>query len=374
MSAIQTTHTGSLPRPHDLIEMLARRDRGEQITGFDERLAEGVVDIARRQIDAGIAIVNDGEVGKMNYATYIKERLEGFGGQSAPEPTPLDLLDYSEFAAQRFPEFTQADGAIDRPACVGPVRHRSLDAVRKDIERLDAALVEVGTPAAFMNAASPGIIALHLENQYYATGEEYIWALAEAMKPEYDAIAAAGLILQLDCPDLSSAGWHPGQDERTVAIYIEALDHATRDIPPERMRLHLCWGNYEGPHHRDIPLADLISPVLAARPLALSFEAANPRHAHEWRVFEDRKLPDGTILVPGVIDSTTNYVEHPLLVAERIVRYARLVGAENVIAGTDCGFATVATSPTVHPAIAWAKLAALSEGAALASSELAATR
>jgi 5-methyltetrahydropteroyltriglutamate--homocysteine methyltransferase len=194
------------------------------------------------------------------------------------------------------------------------------------------------------------------------------------MKPEYDAIHAAGLLLQLDCPDLSSAGWYPGQDDRTLATHIEALNHATRDIPPERMRLHLCWGNYEGPHHRDVPLADLIDAVLRARPLALSFEAANPRHEHEWRVFEDRKLPDGTVLIPGVIDSTTNYVEHPRLVADRILRYPRLVGAENVIAGTDCGFATVATSPTVHPAIAWAKLAALSEGAALASSELAAIR
>ena len=359
MTHIATTHAGSLPRPADLTDMLVRRDHGERVEDLDARVSDAVLDVVQRQLDAGLTVVNDGEASKINYSTYVTERLDGFGGESGEGR-------YLPDAWEDFPDFFRSMPEIDlaRPACIGPVRHRGLDAARADIANLQAALAATGAEESFMTAASPGVIEGYLENQHYATHEEYIWALADAMKPEYDAIHAAGLLLQLDCPDLAA---RPADG----ATHLEALDHATRDIPPERMRLHLCWGNYEGPHHDDVPLADLIERVLAARPAALSFEAANPRHAHEWRVFEDVALPDGTVLIPGVIDTTTNYIEHPQLVADRIVRYARLVGPERVIAGTDCGFATIANHLLVDPAIAWAKLAVLRDGADLAERELA---
>jgi 5-methyltetrahydropteroyltriglutamate--homocysteine methyltransferase len=361
-AGVLTTHTGSLARPRDLTEMLTRRDRGEAVPGFEERAAEAVVDIVRRQVDAGIRIVNDGEASKINYASYVKDRLDGFGGTTVAFEVPPALLEFPEYM-----ERIMAGVQLERPACIGPVRHRDLNAAQTDIANLNAALADVDVEAAFMTAASPGIIAGYLQNQHYTSHEEYIWALADAMKPEYDAICAAGLLLQLDCPDLTSL--EDGRDER-ARLHIEALNHATRDIPPERMRLHVCWGNYEGPHNHDLPLADIIELVLIARPAAISFEAANPRHEHEWRVFDDIKLPEGKVLIPGVIDSTTNYIEHPRLVADRILRYTRLVGPANVIAGTDCGFATAASYLKVDPAIAWAKLRALSDGAELASQEL----
>jgi 5-methyltetrahydropteroyltriglutamate--homocysteine methyltransferase len=355
---IRTTHTGSLPRPSDLTEMLTRRDHGETVEGLSERITEAVHELVDRQIAAGLDIVNDGEASKISYATYVAERLDGFG-EAAPEPMELPG------EIDRFPEFyaDRLGATVARPACVGPVSHRGLDEVAVDIANLRAALTDRDqTSGAFMSAASPGIIARYLPNRYYATHEEYIWALAEAMKPEYEAIAAAGLIVQLDCPDLPST-----HSPAELELHIEAINHATRQIEPERMRMHLCWGNFEAPHTHDVPLAEIITPVLRARPSGLSFEGANPRHAHEWRVFQDVALPDGKTLIPGVIDSTTNYVEHPRLVADRIQRYAAIVGSERVIAGSDCGFATTANHVFVHPTVTWAKLRALVDGAKLAS-------
>jgi len=360
VTQISTTHTGSLPRPADLTEMLVLRDRGETPDGLPARIAEATAEVVRRQLDAGITIVNDGESSKINYSTYVTGRLDGFGGTSADgRYRPQGWEDFPEFYAS-WPRVELA-----RPACTGRIRHRDLEPARIDIANLRAALDGLEPEDVFMTAASPGVIEGYLENQYYATHEEYIWALADAMKPEYDAIHAAGFLLQLDCPDLTSVE-RPGM----VETHVEAINHATRDIPPSRMRLHVCWGNYEGPHNRDVPLAAIVDQVLKARPAFLSIEGANPRHAHEWRVFEDVALPEGKILVPGVIDSTTNYVEHPQLVADRILDYARVVGPENVIAGTDCGLATVASHLIVDPAIAWAKLDALSEGARLAATAL----
>jgi len=368
---ILTTHTGSLPRAGDLLAQLVRRDRGE---GVDEaalaaQVRAAVADSVRRQAAAGIAVVNDGEAGKIGYSTYVKERLEGFGGQSAERPTSRDMAEFPEYAAAR--RVAGGDGPA-MPACVGPVAYRDVEAVRADIANLRAALEGVDVEEAFMSAASPGIVAFYLENQHYATDEEYLFALADAMKAEYDEIHRGGLLLQLDCPDLALTRHRLGdetlEDFRAfVRRRVEAIDHATRDIPPDAIRMHVCWGNYEGPHHHDVPLRDIVDIVLHARPAAISFEAANPRHAHEWTVFEDVALPDGKVLMPGVIDTTTNYVEHPELVAQRLERYVRLVGRENVIASTDCGFASFAGSGAVHPDIVWAKLGAMAEGAELAS-------
>jgi 5-methyltetrahydropteroyltriglutamate--homocysteine methyltransferase len=370
---ILTTHTGSLPRPPELVAALERRDRGDWQDDEDRlvRLVEeGVQDVVQRQVRAGIAVVNDGEASKIGYSTYVKERLEGFGGEGEGPRAPSDAADFPEFWNERNRSSRRGP---TMPACVGPVSYRDRAAVRADIANLKAALDEVDPPVedAFMTAASPGVIALFLQNRHYRDHEAYVFALAAAMKTEYDEIHRAGFVLQLDCPDLAAARHQGGESlddfRRRVKLHVEALDHATRDIPGDALRLHLCWGNYEGPHHRDVPLRDIIDLVLAARPAAISFEAANPRHAHEWTVFEDIKVPDGKLLIPGVIDSTTNYVEHPELVAQRLDRYADLVGRENVIAGSDCGFATVATSPTVHPSVTWAKLGAMAEGARIAS-------
>jgi len=300
----------------------------------------------------------------------VKERLDGFGGEGGLAGLPSDLSE--------FPDYMQrVMGGLDfaMPACIGPVSYRDLEAVRTDIANLEAAVAGAAVEDAFMTAASPGVIAVFLQNQYYASHEEYIAALADVMKAEYDEIHRAGLVLQLDCPDLAMTR-HMSSDEslqdfrRRAKLHVEAINYATRDIPGEDMRLHLCWGNYEGPHHHDLPLRDIIDIVFEARPAAISFEAANPRHEHEFVVFDDVKLPEGKVLIPGVLDSTTNYIEHPQLVAQRIVRYAQRVGRENVIAGSDCGFATFASLLAVDPAITWAKLRAMSDGAELATQEL----
>jgi 5-methyltetrahydropteroyltriglutamate--homocysteine methyltransferase len=363
---ILTTHTGSLPRPAGLSLTGPERDAAQ--------LAGAVRSVVASQVDAGVDVVNDGEASKVGYSTYVTERLTGFGG----EGESLRPRDYDDFPAwgERMMSERARTRRLTNPACVGPVTYRDPSLVAADIENLREATAGQQVADVFMSAASPGVIAVFLRNQYYPSEDEYIGALADAMKTEYDAIHAAGLVLQLDCPDLAM-GWNVsgiGGDEdgflAAVATRVAAINHATRDIPPEAMRLHLCWGNYEGPHIRDIPLRKIISEVLRARPAAISFEGANPRHEHEWTVFEDVKLPDGTAIIPGVIDSTTNYVEHPELVAQRIDRYARLVGRENVLASTDCGFATFATSNTVDPQVAWAKLAAMAEGARLASQQL----
>jgi 5-methyltetrahydropteroyltriglutamate--homocysteine methyltransferase len=360
---ILTTHTGSLPRPGTLTD---RHDAAA--------VRAAVREVVARQAAAGVDIINDGEVSKPSYATYVTERLTGFGGEPAV---------VARRGADQFPEFTRrtfGDPAMAvisaNPTCDGPVAYTDTALVDADIASLRAS----GAAAAdvFMSAASPGVIDMFMPSRHHASAEEYLFALADAMKTEYDAIAAAGLVLQLDCPDLAArwarvSGGHEltlPEFRRDVSLRLDALNHATRDIPPEQLRLHLCWGNYEGPHNQDIPLADIIDLVLAARPSAVSFEAANPRHEHEWRLFEDVRLPDGKVLVPGVLDSTTNYIEHPELVAQRLVRYARLVGRENVIAGSDCGFATFASLTPVDPDITYAKLAAMAEGAAIASREL----
>jgi 5-methyltetrahydropteroyltriglutamate--homocysteine methyltransferase len=368
---ILTTHTGSLPRPPALTAALQRRDRGEgEDAGLDAQIRDAVADIVRHQADAGVTVVNDGEAGKIGYSTYVKERLEGFGGTGGLAGMPADMLE--------FPEFMQrVMGGLDfeMPACIGPVKYKDLDAVRADIANLKAALDGADVEDAFMSAASPGVIAVFLQNQHYDSHEDYVFALSEAMKPEYDEIHKAGIVLQVDCPDLAMTRqmmMDESLDEfrDRARVNVEALNRATADIPPEDMRLHLCWGNYEGPHHHDVALRDIIDIVFEARPAAISFEAANPRHEHEWNVFEDVRLPEGKVLIPGVLDSTTNYIEHPELIAQRLVRYGRLVGPENVMAGSDCGFATFASFLTIDPGITWAKLRAMAEGAELASKEL----
>jgi 5-methyltetrahydropteroyltriglutamate--homocysteine methyltransferase len=371
---ILTTHTGSLPRPDALMRNLQRRDRGELDPAdgaLHAQVADAVAQIVHSQERAGVAVVNDGEAGKIGYSTYVKERLDGFGSEHvALDSRSPDIADFPEYMARAFSAVS-----LHLPACEGPVSYRGAAAVTEDIDNLHAALAGASVEEAFLTAASPGVIAVLLANRHYDDHESYVFALADAMKQEYDAIHEAGFLLQLDCPDLAMARHMLGDESleefrAIIAINVEALNHATRDIPPEAMRLHLCWGNYEGPHRHDVALADVIDIVLRARPAGISFEGANPRHEHEWTVFGERELPQDKVLIPGVIDSTTNYVEHPELVAQRIRRYADLVGRENVIAGTDCGFATFADLLHVDPAITWAKLEAMAQGAAIASAAL----
>lgn len=376
---ILTTHTGSLPRPDALLALLNAKENGElrDREEFDRSVREAVAAIVRRQVECGVDVVNDGEMSKPGYSTYIKDRLSGFEGESAGLRASValtDLAEFPEYAARMF-----AGGPVSSlktPACNGPVSYRNQRDLELDLGNLKAALGGVGPAEAFISAASPGVIALFLSNQHYASHEAYVGALADAMKTEYDAIHRAGFLLQVDCPDLAM-GRHIqfgsaslAEFRKNAAMHVEALNHALADVPAESVRLHLCWGNYEGPHHRDVPLHDIIDVVLKAKPAAISFEASNPRHEHEWRVWGEVKLPAGKVLIPGVLDSTTNFIEHPELVAERIVRLAKLVGRENVIAGTDCGFSTFAGFTLVDPKITWAKLSAMAEGALLASREL----
>lgn len=366
---ILTTHTGSLPRPALLAEILTDRDHGRSTAATEAEVAgqvrDAVAAVVERQIEAGLDVVSDGEMSKFGYSTYVKERLSGFDGEAAG----LALADLADF-----PEHAKTiDLDITTPSCTGPVSYTNTGPVHTDIANLKMATTGKDVTDCFISAASPGVIATFLANQHYASTEGYLFALAEAMKTEYDAIHEAGFQVQLDCPDLAM-GRHlslPPMEidafRRQAEIHIEALNHAVRDIPPERLRMHLCWGNYASPHHHDVPLADIIDLVLRARPSTVLFEAANPRHEHEWRVFEDLTLPDGKIIVPGVIDTLTSYVEHPDLVAERLTRYAGVVGADRVMAGADCGFATFANFLNVDPAIAWVKFDSLSQGARLAN-------
>lgn len=381
---ILTTHTGSLPRPDDLLELMYAKEEGRAAPGLDARVRSAVGEVVRQQMATGIDVIDDGEMSKPSYATYVKDRLTGFGGENARSSSG-----YLATYAPEFPEWAERmaqdpyRARRNTPACDGPVALRDPNAVEEDIANLRAALPADNRPEVFMTAVSPGTIAQFLRNTYYPTDEAYLYALAEAMKPEYRAIVEAGFLLQLDCPDLTGLGAplsSPGGARSEEAgrerfradkqMHVEALNYALEGLPPEQLRLHLCWGNWPGPHTYDVALRDIIDIVLQARPTAISFEGANPRHEHEWAVFKDVKLPAGKMIIPGVIDSCSNYVEHPELVSQRIVRYAQLVGRENVIAGTDCGFGTFIGRITVDPRIAWVKLQALVEGARLASLEL----
>ncbi len=367
---ILTTHTGSLPRPQPLLRMLEEKEAGG---AFDEAayqalLASSVEACVEKQIDAGIDVLSDGELSKPSYSTYVKDRLSGFGGEGSLS-RPADLAEYPDYAKRVFAD--PGIASLKMPACVGPVMYRDRRPVEQDIARFRHALR--GRAEGFLTAASPGVITVFLRDRYYGNHARYLEALADAMCVEYRAIHEAGFMLQIDCPDLAMgghmnfAGLTPKELRRNVALHVEALNHAVADIPPQRMRIHLCWGNYEGPHHRDIALKDIIDIVLSARPAGISFTAANPRHSHEWKIWEEVRIPDGKVLIPGVIDSTTNFIEHPELVAERLVRFARIVGEGRVVAGTDCGFATFAGLGTVDPGIVWAKLGTLAEGARIAT-------
>jgi len=367
-----TTHTGSLPRPDDLIRAMFAKEEGVPVdpAALAARVRSAVAGVVARQVEAGVDVVNDGEMSKPSYATYIKDRLDGFGGTSHPLQYQ-DLVPFPELARRVFGDPGRSRRRT--PGCNGPVRPRDGAAVAEDVANLRAAMAGTTAAEGFLTAASPGLISLFFHNGHYPTHEAYLEAIAAAMRPEYEAIVAAGFVLQLDCPDLAM-GRHIqfaalGLEEfRAMArLHIAALDRAVAGLPPDRMRIHLCWGNYEGPHHCDVPLADIIDLVLAARPAGLSFEAANPRHAHEWTLFERVKLPEGKVLIPGVIESKSNFIEHPELVAQRIGHYAHLVGRDNVIAGSDCGYGTWVGQAAVDPEVVWAKLAAMAEGARIAS-------
>ncbi len=371
---ILTTHTGSLPRPDELTKVMFAKEEGVPVdtAALAARIKAAVADVVGRQVAAGLDVIDDGEYSKPSYATYVKDRLAGFGGESHPL-TYRDLVDFPGMARRVFGDPGRARRKT--PACTGPIAVRDAAAAATDVANLQAAGAAGGRER-FLTAASPGVISLFFRNDHYPTHEAYLAAIADAMKHEYETVARAGFVLQIDCPDLGM-GRHIQYADLSVAdfrkkarLHIEALDHALANVPPEQIRMHVCWGNYEGPHHFDVPLGDIIDLVFAARATAVSFEGANPRHAHEWRVFETVKVPAGKTIIPGVIDSTTNFIEHPLLVAERISRYAKLVGRDNVIAGTDCGFGTWVGQAAVDPDIVWAKLASLAEGARVASKEL----
>jgi 5-methyltetrahydropteroyltriglutamate--homocysteine methyltransferase len=374
---ILTTHVGSLPRPQPVVELMVKKDQGQGYdhVALDREVRKAVADIVAQQVAVGIDIVSDGEMSKIGYATYIKERLTGFGGENFIPKPQRDLADYPDFR-QRMTQFTGPQ-VFRRLCCIGPVELRDHDAVRQDLGNFKAAIGASKPVDAFMPAASPGVVSSFQPNRHYATHTDYINAVAEAMREEYEAIASAGIVVQLDSPDLAMAR-HTGFQDLTEVEFlkqaerqIEALNHALVNVPAGSARLHLCWGNYEGPHDFDIPLRKILPIVLKAKPQAISFEAANPRHAHEWTVWRDAKLPGDKVLIPGVIDTCTNYIEHPELVAQRICQFADIVGRERVIAGTDCGFATfVGHAGRVDPQIAFRKLGALVEGAKLASSQL----
>ncbi len=373
--AILTTHTGSLPRPDDLVDLLYAVEEGNQLVdpdGLRKRVKSAVADSVREQVSLGIDMVNDGEMSKVSYSTYVNARLTGFESHvhvpRRPRPDAAAFPRYAEWNVQQ----QQGAARIKRYACMGPVRYIGQAQLASDISNLRDALSTLPGAEAFMSAASPGVIAQFQPNQYYKDDAEYIQALAEAMREEYAAIVEAGFILQLDCPDFTglSRAAAPGAVPVDLAWRVDALNHAVAGLPADRMRVHVCWGNYEGPHHLDVPLRDILPEVLKARPMGLSFEGANPRHEHEWAVFSDIPLPADKVIIPGVLDTTTNYIEHPELVCQRLVRYASVVDREQLIAGADCGFGTFAGTPMVHPDIVNAKLEAMVEGARLASRRL----
>lgn len=370
---ILTTHTGSLPRPADVAQMVLDDDDGKPAPDFEERVSAAVVDIVRRQRELGVDVVNDGEQGKISYASYVKHRLTGFEGEGEGM-APADVLAHPDFM-ERMVALTSSI-RIQQPACTGDVTLKDPEAVHRDIANLKAAGEAAGAERLFMTAASPGVVAFFFANHHYPTREAYLAAIADAMRQEYKAIADAGITLQLDCPDLGAGGSVNVKDgdrstfRRQVAEAVEALNHAVQDIPAEQLRMHLCWGNYEGPHDKDVELREIIDLVLRARPAGISVEACNPRHAHEWEIFKDVKLPDGKYLIPGVIDSTNNYVEHPRLIAQRLLNYAGVVGRDRVMAGSDCGFGTFVGQDVVVPSVTWSKFESMAQGSEMASREL----
>lgn len=377
MSAIKTTHVGSLPRTQKVVDFIFAREKGQgyDAGAFDAAMTEAAADTVRRQVEAGIDVVSDGETSKISYATYVKDRYTGFDGDS-PRNAPADLKLYPSFL-----ERLKDDGGTPtyaRPMCVGEVKSKGQGELETDIANLKAGMAAHGAREGFMNAASPGVISLFLQNDYYPTRDAYLAALADAMRDEYRTIVDSGLMLQLDCPDLALSRhmlFNDLSDAEFVKIadsHVAAMNHALEGIDPSRVRVHICWGNYEGPHVCDIDMHTVFPTLMKVGARQVLFETSNPRHAHEWTVFRDRKseIPDDMVLVPGVIDSTTNFVEHPEVVAQRIERFTDIVGADRVIAGSDCGFGTFAGFGAVDPEIAYAKLTSLSQGAALASGRL----
>ena len=369
-----TTHTGSLPRPDDLIRMMYAKEEGVPVdpAALGARIKSAVAEIVRKQVEAGVDLVNDGEMSKPSYATYVKDRLNGFGGTG----NTFVYQDVHEFP--RLEQKVFGDPGRSRrktPACNAPISVRDPQAADTDVANLKAALAGKQAAGGFMSAASPGVVSLFFRNDYYKDFESYIYAIADAMRQEYETVARAGFVLQIDCPDLAMGRHIQYADldlqgfRKRAQLHIEALNHAVANIPAEQLRMHLCWGNYEGPHHYDVPLADILDIVFSAKPSAISLEAANPRHAHEWTVFERVKLPAGKVLIPGVIESKSNFIEHPELIAQRIGHYAALVGRENVIAGSDCGYGTWVGQAAVDPDVVFAKLAAMAEGARIATKQ-----
>ena len=372
---ILTTHVGSLPRPQALVDALLQKDRGEvsDWEAYDRTIAQAVDDVVRLQVLTGVDIPSDGEASKVSYSTYMMDRLEGFGGHSPRKPA-LDLEPYPDFRAK----MARMTGVQEfkRASCVGPISVKSWAPLHADISNMKTSMARHGVSQGFMNAASPGLITAFQPNAYYESHEAYVWALAEVMHEEYEAIAAAGLVLQLDCPDLAMAR-HTGFQDLSEAdflkrceLHVEAMNHALRGVPAEMARFHICWGNYEGPHDHDIAVDRIMAIVLKAKPAGILFEAANARHEHEWTIWPDAQIPEDKILIPGTLDSCSNYVEHPELVAQRIERFAGIVGKERVIAGTDCGFGTFAGYGKMDPEISYKKLRAMVEGAEIASQSL----
>jgi 5-methyltetrahydropteroyltriglutamate--homocysteine methyltransferase len=372
---ILTTHTGSLPRPHDVVDLLMEGEKnpGTKLDGFDEAVGRAVADVVQKQVDAGLDVINDGEQGRADYTIHVKDRLTGYGGPNQTIPMTADEEEFPELAEMLKPFVTPL---THRPACTGDVGWLDWDSAQADIDRAASVIGQAKAEDVFMTSPSPGQIARFLPNLHYGTEEEYIFALAEVMKREYEAIVDAGLVLQLDCPDLALSRHtifkHLSLEDfrKEISMHVDALNHAVRDISADKMRMHVCWASTMGPHHEDVPLVDIVDIIMGAKPAAVSFPGANPRHEHEWKVWRDVKMPEGKFIVPGVIDTTSNFVEHPELVSDRIQNYASVVGRENVIVGGDCGFGTFAGRVQVDRNIVWMKFKAMTEGAAMASEKL----
>ncbi|HEY2679039.1 MAG TPA: cobalamin-independent methionine synthase II family protein, partial [Steroidobacteraceae bacterium] len=372
---ILTTHVGSLPRSQAVTDVLFARERDEikDAPAAAAVISHAVADVVRRQTAVGIDVVSDGEMSKISYATYIAERLAGFGGDTKREPGQ-DLVEFPGLLKKLAERGSTAK--YRRPRCIGEIRIKNLAPLEEDLKNISSAVAASAPTEAFMNAASPGVVALFQPNDFYPSQDDYLTALAEAMRVEYETIVQAGIILQIDAPDLAM-GRHTMYRDRSLeefevlaARHIEVLNHALRNVPGDRVRMHVCWGNYEGPHHHDVPMERLLPIVLKSKAQGLLFEAANPRHAHEWTVFRDMRIPEDKVLIPGLLSTTTNYIEHPQLVAERIERFVQVVGRDRVMAGTDCGFGTFAGFGPVEPDIAYLKLRSLAEGAQIASGRL----